>query len=434
MSSSMDSMSMDMVPRANGGSPAFPLTTKGDLLTHNGSIQVVKPVGANDTVLTADSTKADGLAWKPISGGSPVETESNAVLGLTAIQIISDAILGEIVDFDENTIVGDTSKIIDEGNGIFRLHDARFLADTTLSASMTGSGGGTFAVFEWESSSTLGGTYTPIPHPAGRAGILNVGRENFSNQPHAIAFVDASGADVFIRLRLTPDDAGKPTSVLDLTTTGSIDSFGTSAVANSPLTTLGDLLAHNGTNDVRKEVGLDGQVLQALASSPDGLAWVNGGFEKIADETLGVAAGSFDVDFPARDFLFIILILEADTTTDLNAEFNFNGDFGPTYAFRRNENFGTVTSNTNEDRVQLDANTVDKSVNSTLLVFNKVGDASAFIQRSVGINGVSAGTLPQTQNSDGVWYNNDLITQLNVTTTIGAFSTNSRVIVFGSKT
>lgn len=200
----------------------------------------------------------------------------------------------------------------------------------------------------------------------------------------------------------------------------------------TPLTTKGDVLTHDGTNEVRLPVGLDGQVLQALASAPEGLAFVNGGFEKIADETLGVAGNSMDVNFPTREFLFIILLLEADTTTNLNAEFNFNGDFGPSYAFRRNENFGTITSNTNQDRVQLDANTVDKTVSSTIMVFNKVGDTTQFIQRSVGVDGVTAGTLPQTQNSDGIWYANDLVFQINVRTTIGAFSTNSRVVVFGS--
>ena len=40
-----------------------PITTKGDLITSNGTTDVRLPVGTNDFVLTADSTQATGLKW-----------------------------------------------------------------------------------------------------------------------------------------------------------------------------------------------------------------------------------------------------------------------------------------------------------------------------------------------------------------------------------
>jgi len=40
-----------------------PITTKGDLITNNGTSDVRLAVGANDYVLTADSTQATGLKW-----------------------------------------------------------------------------------------------------------------------------------------------------------------------------------------------------------------------------------------------------------------------------------------------------------------------------------------------------------------------------------
>ena len=40
-----------------------PITTKGDLITSNGTADVRLPVGTNDYVLTADSTQATGLKW-----------------------------------------------------------------------------------------------------------------------------------------------------------------------------------------------------------------------------------------------------------------------------------------------------------------------------------------------------------------------------------
>ncbi len=40
-----------------------PTTTKGDLLTHNGTTQIRLPVGVNNTYLIADSTQVSGLRW-----------------------------------------------------------------------------------------------------------------------------------------------------------------------------------------------------------------------------------------------------------------------------------------------------------------------------------------------------------------------------------
>jgi len=44
------------------------LTTKGDLFVHNGTKVIRVGVGVNNQVLTADSTTASGVAWKPEGG------------------------------------------------------------------------------------------------------------------------------------------------------------------------------------------------------------------------------------------------------------------------------------------------------------------------------------------------------------------------------
>jgi hypothetical protein len=44
-----------------------PLTTKGDLLGHNGSINIRVPVGANGQVLVANTATASGLSWSNVS-------------------------------------------------------------------------------------------------------------------------------------------------------------------------------------------------------------------------------------------------------------------------------------------------------------------------------------------------------------------------------
>ena len=51
------------LPDSDGTLMLKTLTTKGDLLGHNGSIDVRVPVGANDYVLTADSTQSSGWKW-----------------------------------------------------------------------------------------------------------------------------------------------------------------------------------------------------------------------------------------------------------------------------------------------------------------------------------------------------------------------------------
>ncbi len=53
---------------APGSDEGTDLTTKGDLHGFSSSNTRI-PIGANDTVLTADSTQALGLKWATASGG-----------------------------------------------------------------------------------------------------------------------------------------------------------------------------------------------------------------------------------------------------------------------------------------------------------------------------------------------------------------------------
>lgn len=47
-----------------------PLTTKGDIYGHNGTVPVRVPVGANGTVPVADNTNPNGWRWDVVTGGS----------------------------------------------------------------------------------------------------------------------------------------------------------------------------------------------------------------------------------------------------------------------------------------------------------------------------------------------------------------------------
>ncbi len=46
---------------------SFPLTAKGDLLTHDGSAVAVQSVGTNKQALVADSSVANGIAWRTLN-------------------------------------------------------------------------------------------------------------------------------------------------------------------------------------------------------------------------------------------------------------------------------------------------------------------------------------------------------------------------------
>ena len=69
-----------------GGSP---LTTKGDLYGFS-TVDARIPIGANDTVLTADSTQALGLKWAAPAGGSTFVGAKSTRIG-SAAQSISNS-------------------------------------------------------------------------------------------------------------------------------------------------------------------------------------------------------------------------------------------------------------------------------------------------------------------------------------------------------
>lgn len=52
------------------------LTTKGDLLVHNGTKEIRLAVGTNDYVLTADSAQTEGVKWAVSGGGAATSLEA----------------------------------------------------------------------------------------------------------------------------------------------------------------------------------------------------------------------------------------------------------------------------------------------------------------------------------------------------------------------
>ena len=62
-------MTISRIPSVEGGIQPTLLTTKGDIIVATGNATLVRQgVGANETVLTADSAEADGIKWATLGG------------------------------------------------------------------------------------------------------------------------------------------------------------------------------------------------------------------------------------------------------------------------------------------------------------------------------------------------------------------------------
>jgi len=94
LSRSTNTVSLGTVGIANGGTgqvtvtPAFnalsPMTTKGDLIVHNGTNNLRLAVGTDGYALVADSAQASGVKWGPALGAIPI-TVPNGGTGATSL-------------------------------------------------------------------------------------------------------------------------------------------------------------------------------------------------------------------------------------------------------------------------------------------------------------------------------------------------------------
>lgn len=98
-------MTAGRIPSVEGGIQPTLLTTKGDLISATAASTVARlAVGANATVLTADSTEATGLKWAtPASGSSYVGVSAYKSAGQSVSNLTSTAITFDLEDFDTDS-------------------------------------------------------------------------------------------------------------------------------------------------------------------------------------------------------------------------------------------------------------------------------------------------------------------------------------------
>jgi hypothetical protein len=199
------------------------MTTKGDLPARGDSGSSRLPVGADGSVLTADSTQALGLRWAAASGVSSVFGRVGAVV----------AAAGDYTVAQVTGAVPNTRRIL-TGLGL--------------------SGGGDL---------TLDRTIAIVPDTVNQQ-VQVLASGTTVGTRHALNFI--SGANVSVSVT---DNAGS--NRIDVT----ISSTGGSGGMVDPTTLLGDLIVRGSTTVQRLPVGSDGQVLTADSTQPLGIKWAN---------------------------------------------------------------------------------------------------------------------------------------------------------------
>ena len=214
--------------------PAFdalaPTTTKGDLIAHNGTDNVRLGVGTNTFVLTADSAEVTGLKWAAPSGTNnfstidcPSGTDPVADSATDTLQLLAGANI---------TITGDST------------------ADSV-----------TFAVTGLPTVS-----FTTIDCPSGTDPVADTASDTL--QLLAGANISITGDNVADSVTFAFS------GTLPIASGGTANTTAVAAFdALAPTTTKGDLIVHNGTDNVRLGVGTLNDILIADPTTSTGVRW-----------------------------------------------------------------------------------------------------------------------------------------------------------------
>jgi trimeric autotransporter adhesin len=104
-------MTVGRIPSVEGGIQPTLLTTKGDIIVATGNATLVRQgVGANGTVLTANSAQADGVEWvTPVSGGMTLLSTTSMSGSSVTISSIDQTYKNLVVEIQNVTATGNYS-------------------------------------------------------------------------------------------------------------------------------------------------------------------------------------------------------------------------------------------------------------------------------------------------------------------------------------
>lgn len=270
-----------------------PVTTKGDVSTHDGTAPARLGVGTNGQVLTAASGQATGLIWatpyQGITSFSLKDTSAaqNLTVGATSTTPLT---AGRTLTID-----------VDDGDRTLALRKS-FAVTTGVVVLQGNAGGSTVTVPASGTLATVSGALgtpasitltngTGLPLTTGVTGTLPVatGGTGVTSSTGTGSVVLSSSPTLVTPALGTPSSAtltnatGLPI-VAGTTGTLSIARGGTGQVsagagfdALSPNTTKGDITVRDSSNNIRVAVGTNGQVLTADSAQPSGVKWGDSG-------------------------------------------------------------------------------------------------------------------------------------------------------------
>jgi hypothetical protein len=131
------------------------LTTKGDLITSDGTDNVRFAAGSNGYVLTADSTQASGLSWTAVSGtgtvtsvaatvpsflsvsGSPITAAGTLAITLATTPTNGQLLIGNGTGFAYSTLTAGSGITITNGAGSIQIDSTGGGGGVTLGSVVT---------------------------------------------------------------------------------------------------------------------------------------------------------------------------------------------------------------------------------------------------------------------------------------------------------
>ena len=138
-------MTVGRIPSVEGGIQPTLLTTKGDLISATAASTVARlAVGANDTMLVADSTAATGLAWRSTATQFPWASYTPTTGGITlgnGSLIATTQYIGKTTHINITFVLGSTSAI----TGDVRFSLPRTAAQYSGGTSWSEDSGGVYA-------------------------------------------------------------------------------------------------------------------------------------------------------------------------------------------------------------------------------------------------------------------------------------------------
>jgi hypothetical protein len=256
-----------------GGGGSSPLTTKGDIFTHDATVDARLPVGTNTQLLTADSTQATGLKWIGV-GSLPDLTAYLKTDGTRALTGDQSAGTHKITNLGTPSVGTDaaTKAYVDTG-------DALAIAKSLLTTKgdIIGTTGASTPVRHG-----VGADTTVLMADAAQADgikwaaqslIVHANLGGLSADDHT-QYTKADGTRAF-----TGDQSMGSHKLTNVTDPASAQDAATMAyadtkIAKSLTTTKGDIIAATAASTpARVGIGTDGQVLMADAASTPGLKW-----------------------------------------------------------------------------------------------------------------------------------------------------------------